>query len=349
MRIEQLEYAAAVARFGSFRRAAEELHISQPALSETVRKLEAELGVDLLDRQRTGATISEEGRELLPHLLDVIEASKRLRYAADEQHKSSRMVRLGTVSAATSPLLTATIRAFSETHPTTQVEVVLVQQQRLHQLLLEGGLDLGLVNYLDGDEVAQGLHTVELLRGYPVVCMHSDSALAARPTVSPAQLISEPLIVMRAGYAMHRYLKRLLGGGEPSFSYSADGAEMGKLMVAAGLGITVLPSYSVIGDPLTERPAGRPAPQFRLPHARHARSAPAVRRAGIDLRRRRGRGAPAARGPASRARPRQARGTRAERASVKGDAYHCFQNPYLTAAPRATILVCMTTAPRGPR
>jgi DNA-binding transcriptional LysR family regulator len=54
MRIEQIEYAAAVARFGSFRRAAEELHISQPALSETVRKLEAELGVNILDRQRTG-------------------------------------------------------------------------------------------------------------------------------------------------------------------------------------------------------------------------------------------------------------------------------------------------------
>jgi DNA-binding transcriptional LysR family regulator len=255
MRIEQLEYAAAVARFGSFRRAAEELHISQPALSETVRKLEAELGVDLLDRQRTGATISEEGRELLPHLLDVIEAAKRLRHAADEQHQSSRTIRLGTVSAATSPLLTATIRAFRESHPTTQVEVVLVQQQRLHRMLLEGGLDLGLVNYLDGDEVSQELHTVELLRGYPVICMHSDNPLAARPTVSAEQLLSEPLVVMRAGYAMHRYLHRLLGTGEPSFSYSADGAEMGKLMVAAGLGVTVLPSYSVIGDPLEERGA----------------------------------------------------------------------------------------------
>ena len=51
MRIEQIEYAAAVARFGSFRRAAEELHISQPALSETVRKLEAELGLRLFERE----------------------------------------------------------------------------------------------------------------------------------------------------------------------------------------------------------------------------------------------------------------------------------------------------------
>jgi DNA-binding transcriptional LysR family regulator len=255
MRIEQIEYAAAVARFGSFRRAAEELHISQPALSETVRKLEAELGVNILDRQRTGATVSAEGRELLPHLLNVIEAAQRLRFAADEQHESSRTIRLGTVSAATSPLLTATIHAFRDTHPTTQVDVVLLQQQLLHRSLLEGGLDLGLVNYLDGDEVTPELHTVELLRGHPVVCIHSDSPLTALETVSTADLIAQPLIAMRSGYAMHRYLNRLLGGEKPSFSFSADGAEMGKLMVAAGLGVTVLPSYSVFGDPLEQRGA----------------------------------------------------------------------------------------------
>jgi len=255
VRIEQIEYAAAVARFGSFRRAAEELHISQPALSESVRKLEAELGVNILDRQRTGATVSAEGRELLPHLLDVIESAQRLRSAADEQHESSRTVRLGTVSAATSPLLTATIRAFRETHPTTQVDVVLAQQQLLHRSLLDGGLDLGLVNYLDGDEVAPELHTVELLRGRPVVCIHGDSPLTELQSLTTADLLAQPLITMRSGYAMHRYLSRLLGGEKPSFSYSADGAEMGKLMVAAGLGVTVLPSYSVFGDPLEQRGA----------------------------------------------------------------------------------------------
>jgi DNA-binding transcriptional LysR family regulator len=255
MRIEQIEYAAAVARFGSFRRAAEELHISQPALSETVRKLEAELGVNILDRQRTGATVSAEGRELLPHLLDVIEAARRLRSAADEQHESSRAIKLGTVSAATSPLLTATIRAFRETHPTTQVDVVLVQQQLLHRSLLDGGLDLGLVNYLDGDEITPELHTVELLHGHPVVCVHSDSPLADSLSVTTAELLAQPLISMRAGYAMHRFISRLLGDEKPSFSYTADGAEMGKLMVAAGLGVTVLPSYSVVGDPLEQRGA----------------------------------------------------------------------------------------------
>ncbi|MFJ6213737.1 LysR family transcriptional regulator [Streptomyces sp. NPDC092296] len=250
MRIEQLEYINAVTRLGSLRRAAEELHISQPALSETVRNLERELGVDLLDRKRSGAKISDEGSELLPHIVGVLDAVDRLRRAARDQHLTSRMVRLGTVNAATVPLLVPTVRAFRAAHPDTQVEVVGAQQAEIHRALLEGSLDLGLVNYLRGDDLPPDFHTTELLRGRPVVCMRPDSPLAALRTVGVADLLGEPLIVMRAGYVMHRYLHRLLAGRAPYFSYSTDGAEMGKLMVAEGLGATVLPDYSVLGDPL---------------------------------------------------------------------------------------------------
>ena len=250
MRIEQLEYLAAVARFGSFRRAGEELHLSQPALSETVRKLESELGVRILDRKRSGATISDGGRELLPHILNVIEAAESLRRAADDQHENSRLVRLGTVSAATVPLLTPTMWEFRERNPATQIEVIATQQERIHRDLLEGSLDLGLVNYLETDELPGDFHTTELLRGRPVLCIRADSHLAGRGSVSAADLAAEPMIAMRSGYVMHRYLHRLIGGRDPSISFSTDGAEMGKLMVAEGLGSALLPDYSVIGDPL---------------------------------------------------------------------------------------------------
>jgi DNA-binding transcriptional LysR family regulator len=255
MRIEQLEYAAAVARLGSFRRAAEELHLSQPALSETVRKLETELGVDLLERGRAGTTVSERGRDLLPHLIAVIEAADRLRLAADEGYRNSRVVRLGTVTAATAPLLTPAIRAFRQDHGATEVEVVTAQQDQIHRALREGGLDLGLVNYLGGDEMPHDLETIELLRGRPVVCVHADSPLAALAAVGADDLLGEPLIGMRSGYLMHRFVTRLLEGRTPSFSYSADGAELGMLMVAEGLGAAVLPDYSVAGDPLEQRGA----------------------------------------------------------------------------------------------
>jgi len=49
---------------------------------------------------------------------------------------------------------------------------------------------------------------------------------------------------------MYRYLERLFGGRAPSFSFSADGSELGKLLVAQGLGSALLPDYSVVGDPL---------------------------------------------------------------------------------------------------
>jgi DNA-binding transcriptional LysR family regulator len=250
MRTEQLEYVAAVARLGSFRRAAEELHISQPALSTTVRNLERELGVDLLDRGRAGAKVTDVGRELLPHIAGVTDAVDRLRQAADDRHRTSRMVRLGTVNAATVPLLTPTIRRFRETHPSTQVEVVGAQQDQIHRALLEGSFDLGLVTCLGGDDMPPELETTRLVRGRAVVCMRPDSPLAARASIAAADLLSEQLIVMRAGYLMHRFVHRLLEGRIPSFSYSTDGAEMGKLMVAEGLGACLLPDFSVVGDPL---------------------------------------------------------------------------------------------------
>lgn len=270
MRIEQLEYIAAVARLGSFRRAAEALHISQPALSESVRSLERELGADLLERGRHGARVSRAGRDLLPRIFAVLDSVDRLRQAAGELHHSARLVRIGTVSTATAPLLAPAIREFREANRGTQVEVVVAQQADIHRAILEGSFDLGLVNYLEGDDKPPELDSTTLLRGRAVVCMRPDSPLAARDTVRVADLRSVPLIGMRSGYLMHRYVHRLLAGETPGFSYSTDGAEMGKVMVAEGLGVTVLPEFSLIGDPLelsgviTWRPLADDATEVQL-------------------------------------------------------------------------------------
>jgi DNA-binding transcriptional LysR family regulator len=260
MRLEQLEYVTTVARCGSFRRAAELLHLSQPALSEGVRTLERELGVELLERGRSGTKISQEGSELLPLMLTVIDAADHLRQSADGGTRTNRTVQLGTVTAATAPLLSPTIAAFRRTHPETAVEVVTAQQTEIHLALREGKMDLGLVNYLEGEPISEEFETVELLRGHPVVCTSPQSPLAEREAVTVAELLAEPLIAMRPGYVMYRYLERLCGERTPTFSFSADGSELGKHLVAQGLGSALLPDYSVIGDPLetsgaiTQRP-----------------------------------------------------------------------------------------------
>lgn len=250
MRIEQLEYVAAVTQHGSLRRASERLHISQPALSEAVSKLERELGVTLLDRRRSGAKISRQGQDLLQNLVEVLEAVDRLKLAAGDQKAASRMVRIGTVNAATSTLLIPAVRTFQDSLPGTTVEILNIQQAEIQQSLIEGSLDLGLVNVLGGDEPVLNLIGTDLRHGRPMVVLPTHHALAAYDEVTIDQLRAEPFVAMRAGYLMHRFVHRLFGAQMPHTTHTTDGAEMGKLMVAEGLGVTVLPDYSVIGDPL---------------------------------------------------------------------------------------------------
>jgi len=250
MRIEQLEYLAAVTRHGSLRRASEHLHLSQPALSEAVTKLERELGVTLLDRRRSGARISRRGRELQEYMSDVLEAVDRLREAAGDQRAGHPVVRVGTVSTATSTLLVPAVREFRAAYPSSTVEVLNLRQAEIDQGLREGTLDLGLVNVLAGDDPSPDLVGTSLVHGRPVVVLRADHPLAGCASVTTAQLRSEPFVAMRAGYLMHRFTHRLFGADMPPVSYATDGAELGKLMVAEGVGLTVLPDYSVLGDPL---------------------------------------------------------------------------------------------------
>ena len=252
MRIEQLEYIAAVIQHGSLRRASEQLHISQPALSEAVSKLENELGVTLLDRRRSGARISVRGRELLQNMVEVLEAVDRLRTAAGDQSAGARIIRIGTVSSATSTLLVPAVRDFRQSHPAATIEVINTQQAHIDQGLVEGTLDLGLVNMLEGDDTPGDLVATGLVHGRPVAVLPADHALSSQDEVSTDDLREEPFVAMRSGYLMHRFAHRLFGAEMPKVCYATDGAELGKVMVAEGLGVTVLPDFSVIGDPLEQ-------------------------------------------------------------------------------------------------
>lgn len=277
VRIEQLEYLAAVTQHGSLRRAADHLHLSQPALSEALTKLERELRVPLLDRRRSGARISREGRELLPAMAEVLASVDRLRAAAGGQRTGGRTIRLGTVHAATSTLLVPAVRDFQERHPACPVEVVTLQPTEIDAALTEGTLDLGLVNVFDGDDCPPELHAVDLVEGAPVVVLPAGHRLASRTHVTVAELREERFVMMRAGHLMHRYVHRLFAPEAPIVAHSTDGAELGKALVADGVGITVLPDYSVADDPLvragllTSRPIADDHTPVRLV-LRHRRS-----------------------------------------------------------------------------
>ncbi|UPK76781.1 LysR family transcriptional regulator [Nocardioidaceae bacterium SCSIO 66511] len=250
MRVEQLEHLVGVTQNGSLRRAGERLHLSQPALSESLSRLERELGVLLLDRRRSGTRISEQGLELLPYVEAVLEAVDRLRGAAGERREEGRVIRVGTVSAATSTLLTPSLRELASRHPSSRVEVVNTRQNVIDDGLLGGGLDLGLVNVFAGDDPPAGLVDLALISGPVVAVLPGDHRLVDSASVGVDDLRAEPFVSMREGYIMHRLATRMFGDDWPRAYASTDGAELGKAMVADGAGLTVLPQYSVDGDAL---------------------------------------------------------------------------------------------------
>jgi DNA-binding transcriptional LysR family regulator len=128
--------------------------------------------------------------------------------------------------------------------------VVNARQADIQQGLAEGSLDLGLVNVLPGDEVPATIVADKLIEGTPVACLPADHPLTARERVTVEDLRAQPHVLMRPGFVMHRYAHRVFAGSLPETTYATDGAEMGKAMVAAGLGISILPDFSITGDPL---------------------------------------------------------------------------------------------------
>ncbi|GAA0445464.1 transcriptional regulator [Actinoplanes capillaceus] len=270
MRFEQLEYLTAVIRHGSLRRAGEHLHVSQSALSEAISTLERELGVPLLERHRSGARVSREGRDLLPLMTEILAGVTQLKAAARDHARTSRAIRVGTVNAGTSVLLVPTVREFGAGHPNTSVDVATMFQPEIEEGLLEGRLDVGLVNIIPGDDLPAALHRTTLLHGTPAVCCRTDDPLAAQARISVDDLRARAFVGMRPGYLMHRLAQRLFGGDPPPETYSADGAEIGKSLVASGTGPAILPDYSIAGDPLekagliTMRPLAEEVPPVMM-------------------------------------------------------------------------------------
>lgn len=251
MRVEQLRNLVVTARTGSLRQAAEEQHLSAPALGESIRSLEGELGVTLLHRTATGVTLTAAGAAAMPYILSALESVQGLR---DELIHPRRLkqgaVRLGTVTAATSALLAPVITAFRSDDSTIELRVENSRRDIIVSSLVSGMLDVGLITCLTTDAIPDGIERADLLDALPVVCLPSGHPLAAHGPLDVTELADQPLILFGAGDAMHEVAHEVLGRHVPSVVYYADNAETAKSLVADGVGITLLPEFSVVNDPL---------------------------------------------------------------------------------------------------
>lgn len=138
MTIEQLEHIACVARTGSISRAAAELHMSQPALSRSIRRLEDELGCGLLRRTANRSALTEAGCIAADYADDLLRTYRRMRDELSSLETRRRTLRIGTCAPA--PLWRVT-QLVVETTPGTIVASESLDEQHLRRGLMEDTLD----------------------------------------------------------------------------------------------------------------------------------------------------------------------------------------------------------------
>lgn len=244
MELRHLRYFAAVAETRHFGRAAERLHLAQPALSQAIRQLEKELGTALFTRTTRHVSLTPAGEFLLgeaTRVLDAVEDSVRgVRRIAEGRLGLVRIAFTGTAAFTELPRIA---RAVKRDLPGVALEIhadLLTPAQTAG--LLDGSLDIGILRPpVSGDGLA--LRTIEI---EPLVlAAPADHRLATEPVVAMADLRTEDFILFADSHsAVNDAVLRSCteAGFAPRREHEAPGTAALLALVAAGLGIALVPA-----------------------------------------------------------------------------------------------------------
>lgn len=194
MELRHLRCFLAVAEELHFRRAAERLHVSQPAVSEQVRKLEEELGVQLLERTQHRVSLTPAGEVLLVEARHVLQQADRARRAAigARDHLDGRL-RIGHLPDVVPPALPLALGRFATATPGVEVVVETGPSLELIQRVRDRRLDAAVVCL---PAPVSGLRVTVLGEEGAVVALGESHPAAGALAISPHQLEGTPLLVM---------------------------------------------------------------------------------------------------------------------------------------------------------
>ena len=246
MELRHLRYFVTVAEELHFTRAALRLNIAQPPLSQQIRALETELGVQLFLRTRRSVALTDAGHALLARARDLLAVTLALPQELQRVARGETgLLRIG--FSATLPL-TRVLRDVVADHRRARPDVALNLREMHLQLqfdsLRRGELDVGLVRY--NERAPEGIR-LEVLRRDPLrLVLPASHRFARRKSVAIAECRDEAFIGFPgdAGTGTGPLLKRLCtqAGFEPRIAQEAREATTQIGLVAAGLGIAVLPA-----------------------------------------------------------------------------------------------------------
>lgn len=242
MELRQLEYFVAVVEEANFTRAAAKVHVAQPGVSAQVRRLERELGHELLDRSGRSVRPTEVGAAVLPYARAALAAVEGARLVVDELAGLVRgHLAVGTVTSHTVDLA-GLLADFHDDHPDVEITLTEGESARLLDAVRAGGLDAAIVAVGPADPEGVGLHTITDEAIDAAVALHDP--LAEKDFVPLVALRERPLITLPRGTGIRCHLENACAalGFTPHVAFEAGTPQMLAQLASRGLGVAILPS-----------------------------------------------------------------------------------------------------------
>jgi DNA-binding transcriptional LysR family regulator len=232
-----LRYFYEVARYGSFRLAAEKIHIAPSAISRQIQLLEKELGFKLFLRGQQGLTLTPAGDALLYRVKKAMNELSIARSEIDTLHGSHRgTVRVGINETVAREFFGGFLKKFRVRHPNIRFEIYVANSEQLEKLLLRNEIDI-LVGY--AVRVRGGLQQVVAFTVTPCVTVKKNHPLARKKSIKIADFIDENLIMPSEGSTLRDALNSIFTSVSvrPASTVSTDSFEFMADLVCLQLGI----------------------------------------------------------------------------------------------------------------
>ena len=242
MDTQNLQAFLLVAETGSFSLAAEQLHLTQPAVSKRVALLEEQLDGKLFDRIGRNIGLTEAGKALLPHAKRI---QQELRLAAQSVHdldgEVSGALRLATSHHIGLHRLPPLLSHFSKAFPAVHIDIDFMDSEQAYDLITQGKAELAVVTLAPGDQ--GNMITRPIWRDPLDFMVHADHALSSKGTLKLQDLSEHPAILPGLNTYTGQIVKRLFDerGLQLQVSLATNYLETIRMMASVGLGWTILP------------------------------------------------------------------------------------------------------------
>ncbi|WP_138416720.1 LysR family transcriptional regulator [Aquibacillus sediminis] len=241
MELRQLNYFLEIARHQSITKAAEVLHISQPALSKMIKSLEQELQMTLMVRSNKTSEITDAGMVVMQYAKKINEQLADMSTVLNELTELERgEIHIGLPPIIGSLFFPNVLSTFHNYYPNIKITITEYGGAKVVKSVEEGELDVG-VAVLPVDRTL--FHTYPLVQEAMKVVVHYEHHLASRSTVDLSELEQEEFIFYHEDFALHDIMweQFIKAGYEPQILFKSSHWDLMTEMVAANLGITILP------------------------------------------------------------------------------------------------------------